>query len=145
MFGELICPVIYTRAQGVIHGRNRMRKRITLPITDMAQSLRFYRAALAPLGFRLLQEPVGRLTCALQEQPELWLVASATRPHPRLAVTLDAEDRDAVRQFFQAAMMAGGLDRRAPALYPECHREDYSALILDPDQHCIKVVCHISE
>jgi len=122
-----------------------MRKKISLPVTDMEQSVHFYQTALAPLGFKLLRDQLGRLGFGGECQPELWLVISATRPHPQQQVTLEAGDRDAVRQFFQAAMLAGGLDRRPPALYPECHREDYSALILDLDQHAIKVICHMSE
>jgi catechol 2,3-dioxygenase-like lactoylglutathione lyase family enzyme len=90
---------------------------VTLLVGDMEASRRFYLAALAPLGFRLLYEDES-------------------------CVAFGSPDRAAVDAFYAAATAAGGRDNGAPRLRPEYHPGYYGAFVLDPDDNNVEAVHH---
>jgi predicted lactoylglutathione lyase len=47
-----------------------------------------------------------------------------------------------VREFYEAAIAAGGKDNGAPGLRPHYHESYYGAFVLDPDGHNIEACCH---
>ena len=128
-----------------------MLDHVSLGVTDLARSRRFYDAALRALGlvrtvdFERRGSDYGAL--AGQHGVELTITveadgASTTRG---MHVCFRAPDRSAVRAFHAAALEAGGRDDGAPGLRPQYHPDYYAAFVLDPDGHRIEAVCHAPE
>jgi predicted lactoylglutathione lyase len=63
----------------------------------------------------------------------------------RIHFAFEAKSRDAVRDFYDAAMKAGGQDYGELGLRPHFHENYYSAFVLDPDGHNIEAVCRKAE
>jgi catechol 2,3-dioxygenase-like lactoylglutathione lyase family enzyme len=103
-----------------------------LKVSDLARSMGFYRAALAPLGYAGFGEP---------PKAELW-VAQGSPNRPPLHVAFRTLSRAAVDDFHAAALGAGGRDNGAPGPRRHYHEHYYGAFVLDPDGHNIEVVCH---
>jgi catechol 2,3-dioxygenase-like lactoylglutathione lyase family enzyme len=119
-----------------------------LDISDPVRSRRFYEAALAPLGYRVLKEIPTQFTggavtfgMGVPPKPDFWL-HQGTPQSPRLHVAFRGDDRAAVDAFYRAAIAAGGKDNGPPGLRPHYHQDYYGAFVLDPDGHNIEVVCH---
>ena len=119
-----------------------------LKVRDPAASRRFYEAALAPLGYRVLREvPVevtgGRviLGYGVPPKPDFW-VAEGTPEQPPVHVAFRAESSAEVDAFYRAALAAGGRDNGPPGPRPHYHDRYYGAFVLDPDGHNVEVVCH---
>ena len=121
-------------------------------VADFERSKAFYRAALAPLGYRLAKEksnscgfgaadPSGRV---IDPGGDFWIFAGT--PHePRVHVAFNAATRAEVDAFHAAALAAGGRDNGAPGLRPHYHPDYYGAFVLDPDGYNVEAVCHTSE
>ena len=114
---------------------------IKLHVGDALRSKAFYEAALAPLGYHVVMEPVPGCVIGMGTQfPDLWLAQSET---PTLAhVALRAHDREAVDAFHAAALAAGGEDNGAPGMRPQYHPGYYGAFVLDPDGNNLEAVHH---
>ena len=120
-----------------------MLDHIKLHVGDAARSKAFYEQALAPLGYRVIMEPVPGVIGMGTRFPDFWLAESGT---PTVAhVALRADDREAVDAFHAAAIRAGGKDNGKPGLRTEYHADYYGAFILDADGHNIEAVCHAPE
>jgi catechol 2,3-dioxygenase-like lactoylglutathione lyase family enzyme len=118
---------------------------VGLRVRDFARSVRFYRAALEPLGYRLEShdEPGGSAGFGKPGAPQLWLTRSERSTSAHLALV--APDRAAVRAFHAAAVAAGGTDHGGPGLRPHYHEHYYAAFVLDPDGHNVEAVVHTPE
>jgi catechol 2,3-dioxygenase-like lactoylglutathione lyase family enzyme len=117
-------------------------------VSDIARSTAFYRAALAPIGYRLLMEFPAAVTgtdevagFGVPPKPDFWL-AGGTPNRPPLHVAFRVDTRALVDAFYQAALAAGGRDNGAPGARPHYHADYYGAFVLDLDDHNIEVVCH---
>jgi catechol 2,3-dioxygenase-like lactoylglutathione lyase family enzyme len=112
---------------------------VGLPVTDLERSKRFYKEALAPLGYALLREYPGVAGFGPDQKPDFWMreFDAVTQVH----VAIEA-DREAVDAFHAAAMSAGGTDNGAPGVREIYHPHYYGAFVLDPDGHNIEAVCH---
>jgi catechol 2,3-dioxygenase-like lactoylglutathione lyase family enzyme len=127
-----------------------MLDHIGFPVTDFAHSKAFYLRALEPLGFRLVLE----VSLSVEDddgyagfgndRPHFW-VGSGKPLVGRLHVAFTAPNRAAVRDFYEAALAAGGRDNGAPGLRPHYHENYFAAFILDPDGHNIEAVNHLPE
>ena len=80
---------------------------IKLHVADAARSKAFYEQALAPLGYRVVMEPVPGVVVGMGTRfPDFWLARSDA---PTVAhVALRAGDHAAVDAFHAAALAAGG-------------------------------------
>ena len=113
---------------------------IKLHVADAGRSKAFYADALAPLGYRVIMEPVAGVVGIGTQFPDLWLAQSDT---PTTAhVALRADDRAAVDAFHAAALAAGGRDNGMPGLRPQYHPGYYGAFVLDPDANNLEAVHH---
>lgn len=117
-------------------------------VSDAAASRAFYTAALAPLGYEVLQEiPVeftgGRVVFGMGEKPkpDFWITSGEPNT-PRLHVAFVAKSRAVVDAFHAAAVAAGGKDNGPPGPRPQYHPGYYGAFVLDPDGHNVEAVCH---
>ncbi len=121
-----------------------------LSVSDYERSKAFYTAALKPLGIGVIMEfPYGTVgpfaTAGLGSdgKPYFW-ITSGEKTAPHLHVAFRVETRDAVDEFYAAAMQAGGTDNGPPGLRLHYHANYYGAFVLDPDGHNIEAVCHYS-
>ena len=120
---------------------------VSLAVSDLHQSKRFYDQALAPLGIVAARN--GAASCAYQLDgsdgfrihavpPDEAMVAPPRQYHLAFAAT----SRHAVERFYRAALEAGGTGDGPPGLRPQYRPGYYAAFVLDPDGHRIEAVFH---
>lgn len=114
---------------------------IKLHVADASRSKAFYEQALAPLGYKVIMEPVPGVVVGMGTQvPDFWLAQS---DRPTVAhVALRADDRAAVDAFHAAALAAGGEDNGAPGVREQYHPGYYGAFVIDPDGNNLEAVHH---
>lgn len=122
-----------------------MLDHLSLGVSDIARSVAFYDAVLAPLGY--VQVFLGERFVGYGIEPpdeKLALIrvegAVASGPGTHLAIT--APSREAVDGFHAAALRAGGTDEGAPGPRPKYGEHYYAAFVRDPDGHKLEAVCH---
>jgi catechol 2,3-dioxygenase-like lactoylglutathione lyase family enzyme len=112
-------------------------------VADYARSKAFYEKALAPLGFVLLMEPMGKAAGFGRDgRPSFWIEALGRPVRGRLHVAFAASSRNLVDAFHAAAIAAGGIDNGAPGVRDIYHPNYYGGYVLDPDRNNIEAVCH---
>ncbi|NPU68375.1 VOC family protein [Bradyrhizobium sp. 83012] len=121
---------------------------VSVGVSDLARSARFYELALAPLGMtRLIERPA---TIGFgKTYPELWInlrpamarVPADTGSH----LCLRAKGAAEVDTFHAAALEAGGISDGAPGLRPHDRVRYYAAFVLDPDGNRIEAVTFPNE
>jgi len=115
---------------------------------DVAVSAAFYDAVLAPLGARRLMEPhEGVIGYGIPPAPDFWLgpLSDNHTGWREDHIAFVAEDRTAVRAFFDAAVAAGAEVLHEPREWPIYHPGYYGAFVRDPDGNNIEAVCHRPE
>lgn len=118
-----------------------------IPVADFAIAKRFYDAALAPLGARLLMMVPAQFTGGVKvggygrERPVFWL-REAKPDGPGRHYAFAARSRSEVDAFYTAASGAGGRDNGPPGPRPHYHEHYYGAFVFDPDGNNIEAVCH---
>ena len=127
-----------------------MLDHVSLGVSDLARSRRFYDAVLRPLGlvrtldFEERGSDYG--TAAGQIGVEFTITAeSGIAPAVGMHICFRARDREAVDDFYRIALAQGGRDDGAPGLRPLYHHNYYGAFVLDPDGHRIEAVSHVPE
>lgn len=114
-------------------------------VDDYDRAVKFYTAALKPLGWTKMREfvyPGGKTAgYGTKGKPYLWL-SSGAKTAPRIHVALGTDSRAAVDAFYKAAMKAGGMDNGPPGTRAEYHPTYYAAFVLDADGHNIEAVTH---
>jgi catechol 2,3-dioxygenase-like lactoylglutathione lyase family enzyme len=119
-----------------------------LQVSDPRKSRKFYDAALAPLGYRMLMEiPTEHtggkvvLGYGVAPKPDFWM-SEGSPNQQKLHIAFRAKNHKEVDAFYKAALSAGGKDNGAPGPRPHYHKNYYGAFVLDPDGHNIEAVCH---
>ena len=127
-----------------------MFSHVTVGTSKLTRALRFYDAALAPLGITR----TNTYKVAASYAPEgyqgtnhpFWVVrpldGQAASAGNGVTVAFDAASRAAVDAFYQAALAAGGTDEGPPGLREHYHPDYYGAYVRDPDGNKVCVVCH---
>jgi catechol 2,3-dioxygenase-like lactoylglutathione lyase family enzyme len=118
-----------------------MYDHIGLKVKDLDASVRFYTAALAPLGYVLCSHDESGAGFGPKGEPALWLYPYKGPAGAGVHVAFRAPDRAAIRQFHSVGAEAGGRDNG-----PAGPRADYSptyfaAFLIDPDGNNIEAVC----
>jgi catechol 2,3-dioxygenase-like lactoylglutathione lyase family enzyme len=115
---------------------------VSIYVSDLPRSIRFYRAALAPLGLELVSGSAdeGFAGFGKPGAPQLWLSPGAATRGAHLAFV--AAQRDAVNRFHAAALETGGTDNGAPGLRDSYGPGYYAAFVHDPDGTNIEAVVH---
>src|SRR3954452_20167582 len=116
---------------------------ISVGVSDLERSARFYEATLAPLGLsRLVTRPA---TVGFgKNYPEFWInlrngmarVEQASAVH----ICLRAKATGDVDAFHAAALNAGGRSDGAPGLRPHERVRYYAAFVIDPDGNRVEAV-----
>ncbi len=121
-----------------------MLDHIGLNVSDYAKSKAFYETALAPLGYELIMEVEGYAGFGAGGKPDFWIYGGAATT-PQVHVAFQSQNRAKVREFYEAALKAGGKDNGPPGIREIYHPNYYGAFVLDPDGHNIEAVCHKPE
>ena len=121
-------------------------------VSDIHRSAEFYADALHPLGIKIVMRisrdvrPLEDASMDLDgvaygvDYPVFWI--DVFHPHSlKQHTAFRAQSRQQVDAFYQAALLAGGVDNGPPGLrsgsYPPGY---YAAFVLDPDGNNIEVV-----
>src|SRR5882672_10096469 len=105
---------------------------VVLNVKDVAASTRFYEAALAPLGYKLVKSFPGFAGFGGAGKPDFW-IAQRSPAHTMVHIAISADNRGVVEGFHKAALQAGGRDNGPPGVREIYHPDYYGAFVLDPD------------
>jgi len=117
---------------------------LTVGVSDLEVSRRFYSQALAPLGFAEngpWSDANREVAFGLKDAND-FAISDRYEAGGQLHIAFAAETREQVDAFHEAALAAGGRDNGAPGSRPEYSAGYYGAFALDPDGHNIEAVCH---
>jgi catechol 2,3-dioxygenase-like lactoylglutathione lyase family enzyme len=117
---------------------------LTIGVSDLEASRRFYAQALEPLGFSEIGawSDAGReIAFGLEEANDFGL-SDRYESGGQLHIAFAADTREQVDAFHRAALAAGGRDNGAPGPRPEYSAGYYGAFVLDPDGHNVEAVFH---
>lgn len=119
---------------------------ITLSVADLAGATAFYRAALAPLGLRVIAELGAETTKTVAyaglgrgRKGTFWLAESGQQTPPG-HICFRAQSRADVAAFHAAGLAAGGVDNGPPGVREVYHPAYYAAFVVDPEGHNIEAV-----
>jgi catechol 2,3-dioxygenase-like lactoylglutathione lyase family enzyme len=123
-----------------------MYDHIGLHVHDLAASIAFYQAALAPFGYELCSRDDTSAGFGRPNDPALWLYAAPDAKSAKSAtsvahVAFRASDRATVDRFHQRGAAAGGRDNGKPGLRADYAPTYYAAFLLDPDGNNLEAVC----
>ena len=118
-----------------------MLDHVSLPVSDLERSKRFYVEALSTLGYELIIEHhISGAGFGQSGKPEFWIRQGV--PANAIHVAFACEERTTVDAFHEGAIAAGGRNNGRPGHRPEYHPTYYGAFVLDPDGNNIEAVCH---
>ncbi|MEW6768431.1 MAG: VOC family protein [Pseudomonadota bacterium] len=121
---------------------------ISVGVSDLERSTKFYEAAFAPLGLtKLIALPntsgFGKM------YPEFWInLRAGMPPVPKGSGThicLRAKSTAEIDAFYAAALKAGGKDDGAPGQRPHFRVKYYAAFVTDPDGNRIEAVTFLKD
>lgn len=116
---------------------------ISVGVSDLERSARFYEATLAPLGLsRLVTRPA---TIGFgKSYSEFWINLrvgmTPVPPESGTHICLRARTTGDVDAFHAAALKAGGRSDGAPGIRPHDRVKYYAAFVIDPDGNRIEAV-----
>ena len=119
-----------------------MLDHVTIGVSDIERSKKFYDRALRPLGItRLYAEGERSAGYGISPKAFFW-IGWRDNPQTGAHIAFTAQDRATVDRFHDEAIAAGGRDNGPPGLRQNYHPNYYGAFVLDPDGHNIEAVCH---
>ncbi len=118
-----------------------MYDHIGLKVRDLDASVRFYGAALAPLGHVLGPRDASGAGLGPPGEPALWLQGAGDAAGKGAHVAFRAATRSAVARFHAAGLRAGGRDNGGPGPRPDYGPAYYAAFLIDPDGNNVEAVC----
>lgn len=125
-----------------------MLDHVSLGVSDLERSRRFYDGVLKPLGIVRIVDflergsDYGAMRGSLGVEFTITTEAGERMTAPGMHLCFRAPDRAAVRAFHAAALACGGRSDGEPGLRPQYHPDYYAAFALDPDGHRVEAVCH---
>src|SRR5689334_21772991 len=111
--------------------RARVIDHIGVGVRNFDESLAFYTAALAPLGFErvaLTDDDNRSAGFGVRARDDFWIHEG--RPVGRMHVAFDSVSHEAVDAFHAAAVAAGTRDNGAPGLRTEYSETYYAAYVI---------------
>ena len=129
-----------------------MINHITLLVSRLDVSKKFYTQALQSLGYRAVVERpehfIGFATKDVAGQRDFWLkqvaIDKAGRVEQKtssgLHFAFTADNKQQVEDFYAAGLSGGGIDNGSPGYRPQYHAGYYAAFVLDPDGNNVEAV-----
>jgi catechol 2,3-dioxygenase-like lactoylglutathione lyase family enzyme len=113
---------------------------IGISVSNLDRSIDFYTKALAPLGYTMIMKWENFAGFGVAGKPDFWIAQGDVKQ--TLHVAFRANGRSLVRDFYSAAMAAGGKDNGPPGVRPHYHEHYYGGFVHDPDGHNVEACCH---
>jgi catechol 2,3-dioxygenase-like lactoylglutathione lyase family enzyme len=123
-----------------------MISHISLGISDVERSMRFYDAVMDAIGVKRVwthEKGLGYGRNSDQEKLNLFLKSKSDRPlaaGPGFHLAFEAPDRLSVDKFYEEAVALGGKCDGKPGPRPKYSDTYYAAFVFDPDGHKIEIV-----
>jgi catechol 2,3-dioxygenase-like lactoylglutathione lyase family enzyme len=121
--------------------RRPMIDHMGIRVSNLDRSIAFYTKALAPLGYALVMKWETFAGFGVGGKPDFWIDGTQP-PKETIHVAFRAGGRQIVRDFYDAALAAGGKDNGPPGPRPHYHEHYYGGFVHDPDGHNVEAVCH---
>lgn len=118
-----------------------MYNHIGLKVRDLDASVRFYTAALKPLGHVLAFADESTAGFGPEGAPAFWLYADAKLAHSLVHIAFDANTRTAVDAFYREGLKSRGRDHGGPGIRKDYAPNYYAAFLFDPDGNNVEAVC----
>src|SRR2546421_358240 len=118
-----------------------MYDHIGLKVGNLDASVRFYTAALAPLGYVLCSKDESSAGIGPKGEPALWLYLEKGRARGGTHVAFHAPDHGAIARFHSEGLKAGGSDNGGAGPRRDYGPSYYAAFLIDPDGNNIEAVC----
>lgn len=126
-----------------------MLHHISISVSDLEESARFYDALLSPLGFRRVCEGKDFVGYGAEENKDKFAlkkrVEKVSKPSPGTHLAFSAPNRPAIDQSYAASIECGGKDNGAPGVRNHYGPHYYAAFIIDPDGYEIEIVKNSSD
>ena len=118
-----------------------MYDHIGLKVSDLDASIRFYTAALAPLGYVLCSQDEAGAGFGPKDAPALWLYRHPGLKSEGTHIAFRAPDHDAIKKFHASGLQAGGRDNGAAGPRADYGPSYFAAFLIDPDGNNVEAVC----
>ncbi|HEY3980040.1 MAG TPA: VOC family protein [Streptosporangiaceae bacterium] len=123
-----------------------MLDHVSVQCADVAASAGFYDTVLGPLGGARVVDFGTVVGFGADGKPDFFIGPRQTGTGFREAhLAFVAPSRDAVREFFAAAVRAGAEVLHEPRIWPEYHEHYYAGFVRDPDGNNVEAVTHTPE
>jgi catechol 2,3-dioxygenase-like lactoylglutathione lyase family enzyme len=118
-----------------------MLDHLVLPVGNLAASVRFYSAVLAPLGCVPKAYDHGAVEFLRdQRDTSFWIREADGELGPETHIAFAARSEDEVRGFHLVAVDFGATSLREPQYFPQYHEHYFAAYVRDPDGNNIEAV-----
>lgn len=118
-----------------------MYDHIGLKVGNLDASVRFYTAALAPLGYVMCSRDESGAGFGPGGEPALWLYAREGLAGPGAHIAFRAPDHAAIKKFHSEGVKAGGRDNGPAGLRTDYSPTYFAAFLIDPDGNNVEAVC----
>lgn len=115
-----------------------MIEHVAIPVKSYKKAVKFYSAALKPLGYKLKYEWPPSAAGFMEGGHTSFIVAVKKRPQATHIAFL-AKSKKMVQDFYKAALRAGAADNGAPGFRPAYGPTYYATFVYDPDGHNVEV------
>jgi catechol 2,3-dioxygenase-like lactoylglutathione lyase family enzyme len=121
-----------------------MLDHVSIGVSDVARTKRFYDTVLKPLGYSCLSESGDTLGYG-RDGVQFWIYQAKrpVEPDPTsgLHFSFTAPSRESAVKFHAAALKTGGKDNGKPGLRKDYGDNYYAAYVVDPDGYRIEAHC----
>ena len=118
-----------------------MYDHIGIKVGNLDTSVRFYTAALAPLGYVLCSRDDNGAGFGPKGEPALWLYLHKGPRSEGAHVAFRAPDHAAIRKFHTEGIKAGGRDNGGAGPRTDYSPTYHAAFLIDPDGNNVEAVC----